>query len=124
MALIAAVSQATVLPDLYEATVTVEGGQAAAFQDAMRQVIVRITGELDGDGAPALADLISGAQRYVQKYRNLPGGKVTIGFDGNKLESLIAAAGRPVWGRERPVTLVWLCAEAAMWIYKVGPWAA
>jgi NADH-quinone oxidoreductase subunit H len=23
-----------------------------------------------------------------------------------------------------PVTLVWLCVEAAMWIYKVGPWAA
>jgi NADH-quinone oxidoreductase subunit H len=23
-----------------------------------------------------------------------------------------------------PVTLVWLCAEAAMWIFKVGPWAA
>jgi NADH-quinone oxidoreductase subunit H len=23
-----------------------------------------------------------------------------------------------------PVTLVWLCAEAAMWIFKIGPWAA
>jgi len=23
-----------------------------------------------------------------------------------------------------PVTLVWLCAESAMWIFKVGPWAA
>src|SRR5512139_1321075 len=23
-----------------------------------------------------------------------------------------------------PVTLVWLCVEAVMWIYKVGPWAA
>jgi NADH-quinone oxidoreductase subunit H len=23
-----------------------------------------------------------------------------------------------------PVTLVWLCVEAAMWIYKIGPWAA
>jgi len=23
-----------------------------------------------------------------------------------------------------PVTLVWLCAEAAMWFYKIGPWAA
>jgi len=23
-----------------------------------------------------------------------------------------------------PVTLVWLCVEAAMWFYKVGPWAA
>jgi len=104
-------AQATVVPDLYEATVTVESGQAAAFQDAMRQVIVRITGERDGDSAPALADLISGAQRYVQKYRNLPAGKVTIGFDGTKLESVIAAAGRPVWGRERPVTLVWLAVD-------------
>ena len=23
-----------------------------------------------------------------------------------------------------PVTLVWLCVEAAMWICKIGPWAA
>jgi NADH-quinone oxidoreductase subunit H len=23
-----------------------------------------------------------------------------------------------------PVTLVWLCVEAVLWIYKVGPWAA
>jgi NADH-quinone oxidoreductase subunit H len=23
-----------------------------------------------------------------------------------------------------PVTLVWLCVESAMWIYKIGPWAA
>ncbi len=23
-----------------------------------------------------------------------------------------------------PVTLVWLCVEAVMWIYKIGPWAA
>ena len=23
-----------------------------------------------------------------------------------------------------PVTLVWLCVEAALWIYKIGPWAA
>jgi NADH-quinone oxidoreductase subunit H len=23
-----------------------------------------------------------------------------------------------------PVTLVWLCAEAAMWVFKIGPWAA
>ena len=23
-----------------------------------------------------------------------------------------------------PVTLVWLCVESAMWVYKIGPWAA
>ncbi len=111
LALLASATFATVVPDLYEATVASDRGQAAAFQDAMRTVIVRITGERDGDNAPGLADLVANAQRYVQKYRNLPGGKVTIGFDGNKLESLIAAAGRPVWGRERPATVVWLAVD-------------
>ena len=102
---------ATVVPDLYEATVPADRGQAAAFQDAMREVIVRVTGERDGDSAASLADLITNAQRYVQKYRSLPGGKVAIGFDGSKLESVIAAAGRPVWGRDRPATLVWLAVD-------------
>jgi len=103
--------EATVVPDLYEASVPIDRGQAAAFQDAMREVIVRVTGERNGDSAPALADLISGAQRYVQKYRSLPASKVTIGFDGAKVASIIAAAGRPVWGRERPVTLIWLAVD-------------
>lgn len=111
LALVASVASTAVVPDLYEATVASDRGQAAAFQDAMREVIVRITGERDGDNAPGLADLIANAQRYVQKYRNLPGGKVAIGFDGNKLESVIAAAGRPVWGRERPATVVWLAID-------------
>jgi len=109
--LAASAAHATVVTDLYEATVATDRGQPAAFQDAMRQVIVRITGERDGDSAPALADLIAGAQRYVQKYSNLPGGKVTIGFDGSKLEKVIAGAGRPVWGRERPATLIWVAVD-------------
>ena len=111
LVLVACLAHATVVTDLYEASVSSERGQAAALQDAMRQVIVRITGEREGDSAPALADLISGAQLYVQKYRVLPGNRATIGFDGSKLENVIAAAGRPVWGRERPVTLIWLVVD-------------
>ena len=30
----------------------------------------------------------------------------------------------PGWKVFIPVTLVWLCVEAVLWIYKVGPWAA
>lgn len=109
--LAAGTGRAALVADLYDATVDSDRGQAAAFQDAMRQVIVRVTGQRDGDSAPQLADLIANAQRYVQTYRNLPGNKVAIGFDGNKVASIIAGAGRPVWGRERPTTLVWLVVD-------------
>lgn len=111
LALVALAAQSTVVTDLYQATVDADHGQAAAFQDAMRHVIVRVTGERDGDSAPELADLITNAQRYVQTYRNVPGGKVAIGFDGKKVVSIIAGAGRPVWGRERPATLIWLAVD-------------
>lgn len=111
LALMPLTGQSTVVTDLYTAAVDSDRGQAAAFQDAMRQVIVRVTGQRDGDNAPELQDLISNAQRYVQTYRNLPGGRVSIGFDGNKVVSIIAGAGRPVWGRERPTTLIWLAVD-------------
>ena len=111
LALVPLAAHSTVVTDLYQATVDADRGQAAAFQDAMRRVIVRVTGERDGDAAPELADLITNAQRYVQTYRNVPGGKVAIGFDGKKVVSIIAGAGKPVWGRERPATLVWLAVD-------------
>jgi hypothetical protein len=77
----------------------------------MRQVLVRVTGQRAAAYDPSLAPLVNDARRYVQQFRVVGTNQFFVGFDGARLERSIAAAGQPLWGHERPATLVWLAAE-------------
>jgi hypothetical protein len=105
-------ADAVTVTGLYEATVPLadrsERGQSEALQDAMRQVLVRVTGQRNAAYEPALTQLVDDARRYVQQFRVVGSDQFFAGFDGVKLERLIVDAGQPVWGQERPSTLVWL----------------
>lgn len=105
-------SAAATVTGLYEATVPLaersEAGQAMAFQEAMRQVLVRVTGRRDAGEEPALATLVAEARRYVQQFRIVGGNQFFAGFDGARVERAVADAGQPLWGHERPATLVLL----------------
>jgi hypothetical protein len=87
--------------------VALRGGQTpAALQEAMREALVRATGQRQAGDDPALASLVSGAANYVKGY--LPGsrGESQVVFDGAAVEQAITAAGRSVWPSDRPFTLV------------------
>jgi len=86
--------------------VDVAGQSPAAVQDAMRQALVRATGRRDAGDDSALAPLIADALRYVKAYATGPRGESQVVFDGLAVEHAIGAAGRSVWDRERPFTLV------------------
>jgi hypothetical protein len=81
--------------------------QNTAFQEAMRIALVRITGRRDADQDPALAPLLADARRYVQIFRPLAGGGGTqVTLDAAAIQRAVAASGRSIWPRERPVALV------------------
>jgi hypothetical protein len=85
----------------------VKGGQsAAALQDAMRQALVRATGRRESASDPVFASLISDAPNYVKAYATGPRGETQVVFDSVAVERAIAAAGRSVWDRDRPFTLI------------------
>jgi len=86
--------------------VDIEGQSPAALQEAMRVALVRATGRRESADDPALAGLVSDAPRYVKTYATGPRGQAQVVFDGAAIEHAIAAAGRSVWERERPFTLV------------------
>ena len=86
--------------------VDIDGQTPAALQEAMRQALVRATGRRESADDPALASLVSDAPRYVKSYATGPRGKPQVVFDGAAMEHAISAAGRSVWERERPFTLV------------------
>src|SRR3984957_4418707 len=72
--------------ELYQATAPLsdhsEAAQSAAFQNAMRTVLVRVTGNRSADEDAALAPLVSNARRYVQQYRPAAEGLLWVAFDG------------------------------------------
>jgi uncharacterized protein len=98
--------------EMYQATAPVadrsEAAQTAAFQSAMKMVLIRVTGRRNADEDPALSSLVSNARRYVQQYRGAPDGQLWVAFDGPAIERWLTQNGQPLWGHERPTTLVLL----------------
>jgi uncharacterized protein len=86
--------------------VDIDGQSATAVQDAMRQALVRATGRRESADDPALAGVLAEATRYVKSYAVGPRGQSQVVFDGAAVEQAITAAGRSIWDRERPFTLV------------------
>src|SRR5687767_10023252 len=91
---------------VYEANVSSQTDASVQAQAALRLVLVRATGARDAANDPALAGVLAQAQQYVIGTRPASGGAITLFFDGAALERDITAAGRTVWGVERPVVLI------------------
>src|SRR5271154_6336284 len=105
-------SRALTRAELYQATVPstehCDTAQPATLETAMKIVLVRVTGRRTADGDPALAPLLSNARHYVQQCRTAPGGQLWVAFDGGAIERWLTQNGQPLWGHERPATLVLL----------------
>jgi uncharacterized protein len=103
--------------EMYQATAPVsdrsEAAQSAAFQNAMKTVLIRVTGRRGADEDPALSPLISNARRYVQQYRAAPDSQLWVAFDGPAIERWLTQNGQPLWGHERPTTLMLVAVQTA-----------
>lgn len=117
-----------------------QAARSVALQQALAAVLVKVTGERTAGGVPALAGLIKDPGQFLQQYHyeqtqdtngNGPASGVTYfdltrngalaiagtglvlhaKFDPDAVDQAVSAAGEPVWGRERPATLVWLALQ-------------
>jgi uncharacterized protein len=86
--------------------IDIEAQSEPALKEAMRQALVRATGRREAADDPALASIIAGAPKYVKTYASGPRGESQVVFDAAAVDGAIGAAGRTVWPRERPFTLV------------------
>lgn len=102
--------------EMYQATAPLadrsDAAYTAAFQTAMKSVLIRVTGRRNADEDPALSSLVGNARRYVQQYRAAPDAQVWVAFDGPAIERWLTQNGQPLWGHERPTTLVLLGVQA------------
>ena len=100
-----------------------EGDRASAFRQALRQVLVKVTGLRRFADAAQIESLVENAQGLVQQYQ-LRTVEVGLGetsvqeprlwarFDEGAVERLVRDAGLPVWSRPRPSVLAWIAAES------------
>ncbi|HEY8522027.1 MAG TPA: DUF2066 domain-containing protein [Gammaproteobacteria bacterium] len=118
-ALLVAVALVAV-PDTYAATftdlyrITVDPVQGAAdprrenIRAAMSRLLTRVTGRRDAGFDPDLASLMENADDFVNQYGQDRQGRIRVDFNAGRLSQALAALNRPVWGPERPLTLLWV----------------
>jgi hypothetical protein len=103
--------------ELYQATVPrperSESSQDGAFVAGLKIVMVRVTGRRTAGEEAVFAPLMNDARRYVQQYRVAADNLLWISYDANAIDRWLAQNGQPIWGRDRPVTFVWLAMPAA-----------
>jgi hypothetical protein len=105
---------AATFPDLY--TVSVARDLAArddrsdVFRRGMALLLTRITGRRQVADDPRLADLISNAARYNNSYAELRD-EYRVGFIRSEVDSALLRLDVPLWGDERPSTLLWVAAD-------------
>lgn len=86
--------------------VTVQSAGEAGFAEAMRTVLVRLTGRRAAANDPALAPLMRDARRYVQIVRPATAtSPPRVTLDAAAIERSLLALEQPVWARERPLVL-------------------
>lgn len=108
-------AQAARVDNLYGATVEMPAGARnsmnAAFDLALAEVLVKVTGQPGAGDAAVRKALPSGAS-LVQQYSRLPENRIRAQFDPRAIRKALDSAGLPVWGEDRPLVAVWLAADA------------
>jgi hypothetical protein len=116
--LVVASAQAVTVPDLYETSQPVDGSRDAAFVEALKTVLVRVSGQRD---AALRVGQVSDPRKYVQRFGFTADNVLQVGFDSESIDQLLSKAGLPIWGRERPATVVMFgVEEAGAWRWLTG----
>ncbi len=112
---------AVTVEDLYTVEVPVADQTTSlrlgAFREAFQQVVVEVSGSDDALLSPAFKRPIQNSSRYVKQFtydsRVIEGGQefgnslyLKIDFDQRLIESLLRDNNFPVWGHERPGSLL------------------
>lgn len=105
---------------LYEVRVQVtsqaDKERKQALQEAIQQVLVKVSGHASTLQDPIIQSKIRFAQNYIKTYRyeknqRQNGFWLRVSFIQNKINALLSEQQKPLWGSSRPVTLAWLVSD-------------
>ncbi len=110
-------------PELYSIIVPREATGAAQVrprtQDetirlAMGQLLTRVTGRRDARFEPQLAEMLRVAGDFVEQVGQLDRDNLIVRFNASNVESALVRLEQPVWGPERPLTMLWVAVDAGL----------
>jgi hypothetical protein len=104
-------ARAVSVTDLYEITMPIEQSRDTAFVEALKSVAVRVSGRRDA--AARLGPAANSPRQYVQRFAFTSDNQLQVAFDSGSVDRLLNDSGLPIWGRERPATLVLLSVPGA-----------
>ena len=111
----AAPARAATFADLYTVTVAPDPAAAdqtdAAMRAAMERLLIRVTGNLQAPLDPALQPLLAAPRNFVSSSGQDRQGRALFGFSRSQVERALTELGQPVWGPERPLTLLWVAVD-------------
>lgn len=82
-----------------------------AIRRAMGLLLTRITGRQQAAAYPEMRQLIDNAERYIERYAPMITGEIRIGFSESQLNQELTRLNMPIWGDERPLTLLWVATD-------------
>jgi hypothetical protein len=101
--------------DLYSVTITPDAAapdqRVAAEQAAMARLLIRVTGSRNAPLEPALQPLIASPRPFLSSYGDDRQGRALVGFSRGQVDRALTELGLPVWGPERPLTLLWVAVD-------------
>lgn len=110
-----ATANAVEVTSLYTAQVPLDQQQddprAVAYETALAQVLLRVSGTQVVNDRDLFDTLFPNPTAYVVQYYPGPDETLFVTFDGTALEEILARSGQPLWGSDRPLTLVWIAVD-------------
>jgi hypothetical protein len=110
-----AAAAAVEMTSLYSVQVPLDptdrGSRDFAYQAALTEVLVRVTGTTAVVDSEEIAALFPNPARYVLQYRPGPDNTLMVSLDGPAIEKVLRQTGATIWGTERPLTLIWLAVD-------------
>jgi uncharacterized protein len=108
-------SGAATLVDLYSVTVAADPAavdqRKAATQAAMARLLIRVTGSRNTPLDSAVQRLLDAPDGFLTSYGSDREGRSLVGFRRAQVERALTELGLPVWGPERPLTLLWVAVD-------------
>ncbi|WP_100143728.1 DUF2066 domain-containing protein [Shewanella carassii] len=111
-------AQAVEVKRLDEATVAVESRTSAekskGLKKALEDVVLKNSGSRSALENPEIQAKLANVDTLVSQFGYLDteeGLKLKASFDHGKIINMLREAGLPVWGKQRPLTLVWLSTD-------------
>lgn len=111
-------SKAVVVADLYDVQIIVEDQSPKVLNQAMRealqQVFVKVSGSAESLSNQSIMRASNSAMSFVKSYRytHLDDQLVLqVQFAQKQIDNQLKQANQPIWGRNRPLLLIWQAIE-------------